>query len=944
MVASCTGAQSMETRAGLLLQPSFGELLARHREAARLTQDELAERAELSVRGLRYLEQDLRRPYRETVRRLAEALALTPQDREVFQEAARQTVARQGLTTSPAEQAPTAVPRQEATVTLLFPDTPRLALAYEPAPVARHNLPTPLTRFIGRQPQMVEVQQLLAGTRLLTLTGAGGCGKTRLALELGASLVEHYADGVWFVDLAPLNDPMLVLPAIAHAAGVRDDGTRPPATMLAEALCARHLLLVLDNCEHLIAACATAADTLLQACPHVQILATSREVLRIAGETAWRVPSLTLPTTQTASPESLKQYEAVRLFLDRATAVQPHLEVTTANAGAVLQICQRLDGIPLALELAATRLSGLGMADLAARLDQRFHLLTGGNRTAVPRQQTLQATVEWSYDLLTPDEQLLFARTSVFAGGWSLEGAEAVGAGDPVAREDVLDLLARLVEKSLVIAEGLEDGRSWYRLLETLRQYGRERLAADDEIACRGRHLAYYLALAERAEQGLTGPEQPRWLDLLERENDNLRAALSWCLYGAEYRGRDDDTQMVETGLRLAGALFWFWFYHDHHPEALMWLNRLLTHGAAAPPAVRAKALYGAGIFALHVNDPTRSEVLLSQSVALSRAAGDRRQCVLALCGLGFTMCHCGQDTLAVTFLEESVALAREVGEPWPLAIALLHWLLRILSGAVIHRTEERARARAAGAESLQLMQAVGDPMSMAIVQQFLGQIAQYEGDYVHARAAFVASLPTIRALGWRSTVADILVNLADVARAQGDSREAIVLCAEALPIYRQAGSHLSPVIASVLARLADIALEQGDQVTAQTHVTEMLVIARDADQAGMREITGALEAQAALATGRVGAPELAGALEVAAALASVQNTPLRAVRLAGAAAALRARSNRPLATVERRLAPARQALSAAEQAAAWVEGQAITPEQAIAYALEAAPMTVTST
>ena len=478
---------------------------------------------------------------------------------------------------------------------------------------------------------------LLAGTRLLTLTGTGGVGKTRLALQVAMALLDHYPQGLWLVELAPLADPDLVPRTVLAALAVQEQPGRPPLATLQEALRTRQLLLVLDNCEHLLDGCARLAEALLTACPRLQILVTSREPLGLAGETRWRVPSLSMPALdQFASPEAVGRCEAVRLFLERAQAVQPTFALTPANAAAVAEVCARLDGIPLALELAAARLGSLGMAELAARLDQRFRLLTGGSRTALPRQQTLRATVAWSYDLLTSQEQTLFARLSVFAGGWSLEGAEAVGAGGTIAAEEVLDLLARLVDKSLVLAEEAADGSTWYRLLETLRQYGQERLAAAGETAqVRRRHAAYYLALTERADRRFTGPDQLRWLDLIGREHDNLRAALTWCLEGDAHRGGAEADDLVETGMRLAGALFWFWFFRDHHAEALVWLERALAQGSAAPATVRAKAHFGAAVFASTLHDFARSAGHLSESIVLSRAAGDTRQLILALSVLG---------------------------------------------------------------------------------------------------------------------------------------------------------------------------------------------------------------------------------------------------------------------------------------------------------------------
>jgi non-specific serine/threonine protein kinase len=691
---------------------------------------------------------------------------------------------------------------------------------------------------------------------------------------------------------------------------------------LLDALRTRQLLLVLDNCEHLLEACARLAEALLRACPRLQILATSREPLGLAGERRWRVPSLPVPAPdQAASPAAVARCEAAQLFVERARAAWPAFALSGANAPTVAAVCARLDGIPLAIELAAARLGGLGLADLAGHLDQRFRLLTRGSPTALPRQQTLRATVEWSYGLLTPSEQALFNRLSVFAGGFTLEAAEAVCAGEAIATEEMLDLLARLVEKSLVLAEEADQSSTRYRLLETLRQYGRERLQAGEETAVvQRRHAAYYLTLAEYAEQRIMGPEQLRWLDVLEGDLDNLRAALAWCLDQRARAQGDEDVTALETGMRLAGALHWLWHFRDHAREGLAWVERALAPGASAPTTVRAKALCSAGILAsLCGADPTRSQASLERSVALSRAGGATRPLVVALGALGSITWIGGQEAQAAAILEECLAVARAGGEPWPIAHALMHRLFTVTCSAAIERAEERARAWTEGTESLALYQAVGDPMHIATVQLSLGQLAQYEGAYKRARALFAACLPVLRMQGWRSSVAEALTGLGDVARECGDHAQAFALYTEGLALYRQLGGQFVLAIALVRSRLAGLALEQGDQAMAQSHVSEVLILARDTDP--------------------VRAPEVASAMEVQAALAAVQGTPDRALRLAGAAAALRSRFNRPLAppeqaTLERRLAPARQALSVAEQAVAWAAGQAMTREQAIAYAL----------
>ena len=453
----------------------FGALLRRYRAAAGLTQEELAARTGLTSQAISLLERGQRRhPQAYTVGQLAEALALTVPEQQALATAARH----------------------------LSP--PRLAASLGPRVLsvpgrAVHNLPMALTRLIGREQETAEVARLLGATRLLTLFGTGGVGKTRLALEVAATIQAGYPQGVWFVELAALADPASVPLAITTTLGLHEEAGQPHLATLVAALRSRRLLLVLDHCEHLTEACAALADALIHACPAVRIMATSREALRIAGEIAWRVPSLALPPPQRLPPhEELGQVAAVRLFVERAQAVQPQFALAAHNASAVAQICRQLDGIPLALELAAARVRGLSVAHLAARLDQRFRLLREGNRAAPLRQQTIRAVFDWSYELLGAPEQIFFNRLSVFAGSFTLEAMEAVCVGTEVPADTVLDVFLRLVDTSLVVAE---DGGGYgrrYRLLETGRQYGHERLIATEEADdLAARHAGYYRALAE---------------------------------------------------------------------------------------------------------------------------------------------------------------------------------------------------------------------------------------------------------------------------------------------------------------------------------------------------------------------------------------------------------------------------------------------------------------
>ena len=397
------------------------------------------------------------------------------------------------------------------------------------------NLPLQLSSFVGREKELAEVRRLLQDTRLLTLTGPGGCGKTRLAVVAANELLGRFEDGVWLVELAPLADPSLVPQAVASTLGVRERPGSSLAVALSDYLRTRKLLLILDNCEHLIDACAELAEAWLHSSPGLRVLATSREALGITGEVAWPVPSLSLPDLRRLPDlESLPRYESARLFVERTAAVRPDFTLTEQNASAVAQVCYRLDGIPLAIELAAARTKVLSVEEIAARLGDSFRLLAAGSRTAMPRQRTLHATMDWSHKLLGQKERVLFRRLSVFAGGFTLEAAESICAGEELQRDEVLELLSQLVDKSLVVAQE-RDGAARYRLLETVRQYGRERLEEAGEAALvREQHAGHYLAVAEEAEPELKGERQLAWLERLEQEHDNLRVAMAWLLWRGE--------------------------------------------------------------------------------------------------------------------------------------------------------------------------------------------------------------------------------------------------------------------------------------------------------------------------------------------------------------------------------------------------------------------------
>ena len=533
---------------------------------------------------------------------------------------------------------------------------PQRIVSQDDASRVLHNLPAHLPRLIGRDEELVALcgALLAADQGLLTMTGTGGCGKTRLALEVAATLREQFADGVWYVELAGIGDPALVPTAVATALGLREAPGRPVIETVRQSLRERALLLVLDNCEHLVDACARLVDDLLSGCPGLRVLATSREPLRMTGELVWRVPGLAAPDLDSprTDPVELSRFAAVRLFAERARAARPDFAMGPRNARAVGNICGRLGGLPLALELAAARVRVLSAEEIATNLDDSFRLLTGGSRTAPARQQTLRAALDWSHDLLSVEERALFRRLAVFAGGFDLASAEAVGAEGAIARTDVLDQLTRLVDKSLVLGDQA-DGLVRHRLLEPVRQYARERLNdSGDAPATAARHAAHFLALAEDAEPKLMNPDRHRWVARLETEHQNLRAALSWLLSVGE----------VEAGVRLATALVPFWSNRGHLSEGRRWLERGLTIGGSNLPAARrAKALSGAAMLAMLQIDAPGARALFEQSLTFWRASGNGQGAADALGMLAHAVHLEGDIPAMVALGEQSQQYADEV-------------------------------------------------------------------------------------------------------------------------------------------------------------------------------------------------------------------------------------------------------------------------------------------
>ncbi len=810
------------------------------------------------------------------------------------------------------------------------------------------NLPAlQLTSFVGREREMGEIKTRLAAARLLTLLGPGGTGKTRLALQVGSDLLEQFPKGVWLVELAPLSDPGLVIQTVATVFNVREAAGRPLLDSLIDYLKPRELLLVLDNCEHLIESSANLAGALLRGCPQLWIMATSREPLGVPGEATYRVPPLSRPDpTKVTTAQQLGEFEAAQLFIERALLSNSQFAVTDRVAPAVARVVHRLDGIPLAIELAAARTKVLSVDQIAARLDDRFRLLTAGARTGPQHHQTLRATIDWSHDLLSTPERTLFRRLSVFAGGFSLEATEAVCAGGEIDTMDVLDVLARLVDKSLVITEEL-DGDVRYRMLETIREYGREKLTESGELdAVRARHLQWYVALAEEAEAELKGPDQLVWLDRLELDYDDFRAALEWSQKGGT----------AGAGLQLAVALRRFWALRGHFTEGRQWLELVASEQDAAP-VLRAKALYGAGVLASLQGDFARAEAVANQSLALYRDLTDPSGAAISLAVLGGIARNRGDFLQASALLEEGLTLARQADDSWTLAE-----VLRGL-GLTARRQGDNSRARVLLGESLALWRAVGDKWGLAYCLTHLGVVFRNEGNYERARALYEESLALAKELGDRNQIAEILGTLGSLALDHGDFDRATSLLEKSLALSRELGNRRE--IAAALGNLAfaTYRLEEFDRATVLLEESRALF----SELGDRRNIATALTFLGLMAQTH-GDPERAGrlfseglnlyrelgdmsglaeCLEGLAAVARTQGNSERAAHLLGAAEALREASASPIppsdrADYNRIVNAVRASLLEDRFATAWKRGRTMPLQDAVEEALLVAPPTGT--
>ena len=768
------------------------------------------------------------------------------------------------------------------------------------------HVPAPPTSLIGREQEVVEICALLRQpeVHLVTLTGPGGVGKTHLSLHIALEVLNDFIDGVCFVPLASINDPDLVASTIAQEFGLKETGDESPLDLLKAYLRDKHLLLLLDNFEQVVLA-APVLSELMAVLPHLKILVTSRAVLHIRGEHEFPVPTLALPDLKHPSKsQALTQYAAVVLFLERARAVKPDFQVTATNAPVIAQICVHLDGLPLAIELAAARIKLLPPRALLGRLERRLSVLTGGAQDVPARQQTLRNTIEWSYNLLDAQEQRLFRRFSVFVGGCTLQAIEAICAalGDGDGEGQVLDKVASLIDKSLL--QQTEQGEDELRLgmLETIREYGLERLAASGEAeATRQAHAVYYLALAEEAKAELSGPRQVAWLERLEREHDNLRAVVRWALEPAE-----DAVQRREILLRLGGALVEFWHVHGYYSEGRDVLESALagSEGVAAP--VRVQALGAAAMLVTMQGDAERATMLVEESLALSRALGDTPGIALALYLLGHAAWLQGDLARAGALLEESSELCRAMDDRVSLAYTLYN-----LANLARYQGEY-AKAGAMLEEGLALFRQRANKRGMA-----LALLLDAELRFVaHREPALIQPLlkesqALFKEIGDKDGLALHCYVSGQVTLSLGDASTARLLLEESLALYRDLGDRQRK--AQVLVGLAKVEAYQGDLATSRILYEESLSLAR----VGYKL-------------------DIASGLEGLANVVAAQGKFAWAARLWGAAGALRDTMGAPLPLLERpdyehATAAARTALGAEAFTALWAEGKTMTLEQFLA-------------
>jgi non-specific serine/threonine protein kinase len=680
------------------------------------------------------------------------------------------------------------------------------------------NLPIPISSFVGRGRELAILKGLVSKTRLVTLTGAGGSGKTRLAIHAATDLIDSFKDGVWWVELAPLMDASLVPSAVAKAFGINAQTDKPLVEILEHFLHTKQTLLILDNCEHLIEACAQLTEQLLSTCPDLKILCTSREALGLTGENLWPVPTLTVPIVETMSlAELLMQYEGIRLFVERAGAVKTDFTLNDKNAPDVVQICQRLDGIPLAIELAAARVKTMSVSQIAARLHDRFHLLTSENRTTQARHQTLRAAIDWSYDLLSEEERRLFCRLSVFSGGWTLDAAESVCSGQGLEKHAILNLLARLVDKSLVI---LTDAQR-YGMLETMRQYGNEKLVEEgkpDWLA--QQHLDYYLKMAGIGDENIRGSEQLEWFQWFEAEKDNLAGAMEMAL-GSQ--------TTLEKGCELVCAMCWYWVVVGDFVIMKYWLEVALSRSAElGRTSTRAKTLFCAGYYSvqgLNWMEPPRSQATIEESLELWRELGSgfSLECGQCLLGLGWIRKSILHDDEGYNYFNQAITIFQETGNIWWHA-----WALNLMGALFVEDARDLQVIHQVLEEEFDLGRKTGDQCVSALPLFDLGTLALERHDFVEAQGYFQESLQRYNKFRSKGLIFQAVNCLADIARGLRQYDKAGLYYNENIPLAQVLMYESS--LSAIYRGLGYVALHRGNSQQAEAYFHQAIKIAREHD------------------------------------------------------------------------------------------------------------------
>jgi predicted ATPase/DNA-binding XRE family transcriptional regulator/Tfp pilus assembly protein PilF len=784
-----------------LAEVSFGEWLKRRRKSEGWTQEQLAQQVSCSTITLRKIESEERRPSAQIVERLAEIFDIPRNEHTALLRFARGDW--KFSPSAESEEAPWRVPVTSP----------------------RSNLPASLTSLIGREQEIASVREYLSNPsiRLVTLIGPPGIGKTRLSLEIARKALSDFSKGVFFVALAPLEEPSFVAPTIAQTLGFIETKNRSLFERLKDGIGEKQMLIVLDNVEHLIEGTATLVSDLLAVCPRLKILTTSREALRVPGEWLYPVPALSIPAETQRQPidiETALQFAALSLFVERARAVRSDFALNVENVQAVASICTQLDGLPLAIELIAARVRLMSPQSLLSHLSEQFTQYADGMRAVSARQKTLHNAIGWSYDLLPAKEQVLFRRLAAFVGGWTLEAAQAVCSVEGLEANEVPDLLMHLVDKSLVIVRE-QDGKERYHTLETIRQYAREKLwAAGEGEILRQRHLAYFVNLAERAEANLRAFDMVMWLDRLEAELDNIRAALVWSI--------ESD---VEAELRLASALLWFWHIRGHKNEGIEWLERGLSMEAAGRghepltpdrALIRGKVLNATGFLLAMLGNYEKTVALSEEALALFRELGSRGKIGMAYALWNSADAGGNQGDLrrAKVLAEESLTLLQEAGDKFGMAQCLntLAWLEELKG--------DFDKVKTLLEESLALRKEIGDKDGIAGVLARLGTLAFWQGDLIRSVTSYEESLAVFREVGNEWARGYALADLALVARAQGEYGKATLMLEEGLTTGEEVGDKLR--VSQSLQRLASVAQSQGDYERATRIYEETLLLARE--------------------------------------------------------------------------------------------------------------------